>query len=190
MALKSALPNFPQHLQPPKKLRQPLQQQTMPQYKDRQVSISAKENISLLSVHSNRTLTHYGFYARILAIIHDLHIPVGLLLTSDNCVMMAIDTNAISDEVLCIAQAELRPYSRPAVAGDMVMLSVHIASKENSSEVLASVFEILSACCIPVHLISYAADEPIVYCVISQSDMSRAQKTLYSNLRHYFAWWI
>ncbi|GAB1206068.1 hypothetical protein APSETT445_004749 [Aspergillus pseudonomiae] len=74
-------------------------------------------------------LTHYGFYARILSIIDDSNIPVELLLTSDNCVTIAIDSNAVSEDALKAAQAEMQPYSRPALAGDMVMLSVKIASK-------------------------------------------------------------
>ncbi|OGM45318.1 hypothetical protein ABOM_006400 [Aspergillus bombycis] len=129
------------------------------------------------------------FYARILSIIDDSNIPVELLLTSDNCVTIAIDSNAVSEDAVKRAQAEMQPYSRPALSGDMVMLSVKIASKLHCSEVLSSTFSILSACCIPVHMISLAADEPIVYCVISKSDVSRAQKTLYSNLHQHYAWW-
>ncbi|KAB8265072.1 hypothetical protein BDV32DRAFT_117002 [Aspergillus pseudonomiae] len=176
-------------LHSPEKFIQPGKPEDITKCKDRQISVSAKENISLLCVNSNRNLTHYGFYARILSIIDDSNIPVELLLTSDNCVTIAIDSNAVSEDALKAAQAEMQPYSRPALAGDMVMLSVKIASKLHCSEVLSSTFSILSACCIPVHMISLAADEPIVYCVISKSDVSRAQKTLYSNLHQHYAWW-
>ncbi|KAB8274079.1 hypothetical protein BDV30DRAFT_98167 [Aspergillus minisclerotigenes] len=177
-------------LHSPEKFIQPGKPEDITKCKDhRQISVSAKENISLLCVNSNRNLTHYGFYARILSIIDDSNIPVELLLTSDNCVTIAIDSNAVSEEAVKAAQNEMLAYSRPVLSGDMVMLSVKIASKRYCSEVLASTFSILSACCIPVHMISLAADEPIVYCVISKSDVSRAQKTLYSNLHQHYAWW-
>ncbi|KAE8351980.1 hypothetical protein BDV28DRAFT_158284 [Aspergillus coremiiformis] len=162
---------------------------TTKQYQKSQISVSAKENITLLTLHSNRKLTHYGFYARILSIINDYTIPVELLLTSDNCVSLAIDMDAVSAPALQDAQSELRAYSRIGWSEDMVLLSVHIVSKDNSGEMLSSIFEILSACCIPVHSISYAADEPTVYFVIRRSDVSRAQKTLYSNLHRHFDWW-
>jgi aspartokinase len=127
----------------------------MGQCPERHVSISVKEQMCLLSVHSNRQLTHYGFYARVFSIINDLNIPVELLLTSDNCVTMAIETSTASEKSLNKAQVELQAYSRIALLGDMVMLSVHITSKDYSSEMLSPIFSILSACCIPVHLISY-----------------------------------
>ncbi|KAB8076442.1 hypothetical protein BDV29DRAFT_154618 [Aspergillus leporis] len=100
---------------------------------------------------------------------------------------MAIETSTASEKSLNKAQVELQAYSRIALLGDMVMLSVHITSKDYSSEMLSPIFSILSACCIPVHLISYAADEPTVYCVISQPDVSQAREALYLNFNQHLA---
>ncbi|KAE8152480.1 hypothetical protein BDV25DRAFT_137802 [Aspergillus avenaceus] len=94
---------------------------------------------------------------------------------------MAIDANEISEDALNKAQVGVQKYSRVSFLGNMVLLSVRVPSKDGNSETLSSTFSILDACNIPVSLISYAANEPAVYCVISQKDVFQAKETLCSN---------
>jgi hypothetical protein len=117
--------------------------------------ITAKENMCLLSLHSNGQLSKCAFFAKVFSAIEDTGVIVDHVLASHHCIAIVMDMNGAYKEAVKIIQRELRRYCHISLLKQMALLSVGIASRSCSTGVLSSVLSRLDNYLALTGLVSY-----------------------------------
>ncbi len=141
-------------------------------------AITAKKNISLITIESSRMLLAHGFLHRIFRIFDEHEVSVDMIATSEVSVSLTVDRGRDLEGVF----KELRQFADVRVETNRASVSLVGAGIHSNLEVTRKIFNTLSDTGIGVEMISQGASEISFGFVV---DSSRADEVVRS-LHHAF----
>ncbi|KAI5310404.1 Aspartokinase, partial [Ascosphaera atra] len=160
----------------------------------RPTAVTAKNNILVINVHSNKRSLSHGFFARIFSVLDKWRLSIDLISTSEVHVSMALHSDApllngfgddefqIIDEDLKGAIQDLSNYGTIDIIPSMCILSLVGNQMQNMVGVAGSMFSTLGEHNVNIEMISQGASEINISCVIQERDADRALNILHTNL--------
>jgi aspartate kinase len=141
-------------------------------------AVTAKRNITVININSNRMLMAYGFMARVFNIFEKYGIVIDLIATSEVSVSMTVD----SDNNLENALADLQELGEVTVRRDLAILSLVGRGQQHCVGLSGSMFSELGREKINIEMISQGASEINISCVIEDEHADRALRIIHSAL--------
>ena len=138
-------------------------------------AITAKKNISIVTIISNRMFNTYGFLAKIFNIMKERQIVVDLISTSEVSVSFSIDSHSKIDE----AMADLAKLGEVVVVKQQAILAIIGENIKTSSDVTGRFFDSLGRAKIEVGMISKGEGQVNISCVIDEADIERATAAVF-----------
>lgn len=144
--------------------------------KDRIKAVAAKDNISMLRIKSNQTLTPWSFMSKVFALCERHRISVDMITSSDVAICLAIDNTSsvegLFEELGSMANFEIEHnLTIICVVGDMEWDNIGY-----EAQILEALREI------PLWMISYGASDYSLSVLIRSQDKSKALKALSNHL--------
>jgi len=141
-------------------------------------AITAKRNITVVNIDSNRMLMAYGFMARVFNVFEKYGIIIDLIATSEVSVSMTID----SDNNLDRAVTELKELGEVTVRRELAILSLVGRGQKHCMGLSGRMFSELGREKINIEMISQGASEINISCVIEDEHADRALQVIHSAL--------
>lgn len=141
-------------------------------------AVTAKRNIAVVNINSNRMLMAYGFMARIFNIFEKYGIIIDLIATSEVSVSMTVD----SDKNLDRAIADLQELGEVTVRRDLAILSLVGRGQRHCVGLAGRMFSELGKENINLEMISQGASEINISCVIEDEHADRALRVIHNAL--------
>ena len=139
-------------------------------------AITAKKNVSIVTVISNRMFNAYGFLAKIFNIMKEKRVVVDLISTSEVSVSFSVDSNSKMDEAL----QDLAKLGDVVVEKEQAILAIVGENIKTSSDITGRFFDSLGRAKIEVGMISKGEGQVNVSCVIDDVDVERATTAVFS----------
>ncbi|ODQ54846.1 aspartate kinase [Saitoella complicata NRRL Y-17804] len=167
---------------PPKNVPESLYQKALGQPR-MPTAITTKENIVVISVHSNRKSLSHGFYRELFGVLDKYRLAVDLIATSEVHVSLAVHSEARHHQLrLGEAIKELQRIGQVDVLKGMIILSVIGIQMKNMVGIAGRVFGTLAQNNINIEMISQGASEINISCVIAAQDQLKALNVLHHHL--------
>lgn len=144
--------------------------------KDRIKAVAAKDNISMLRIKSNQTLTSWSFISKVFSLFERYRVSIDMITSSDVAICLAID-NTASTEELC---NELSTMAHFELENDLTIICVVGDMEWDNIGYEAQILEALRD--IPLWMISYGASDYSLSVLIRSQDKSKALKALSNHL--------
>jgi aspartate kinase len=141
-------------------------------------AVTAKRNITVININSNRMLMAYGFMARVFNVFEKYGIIIDLIATSEVSVSMTIDSNTNLDR----AVADLQELGEVTVRRDLAILSLVGRGQKHCMGLSGRMFSELGQEKINVEMISQGASEINISCIIEDAHTDRALRVIHSAL--------
>lgn len=138
--------------------------------------VTAKRNITVLNIESNRMLMAYGFMAKLFRVFEEYGVVIDLISTSEVNVSLTIEKAERLPEVV----KELAALGDVTVARDMAIVSVVGQQMKRHVGLAARMFRALAEAGINIEMISQGASEINISCVIANNDADRAVRVLHA----------
>lgn len=138
-------------------------------------AVTAKRNITVLNINSNRMLMAYGFLAKVFSILARHCIIIDLIATSEVNVSMTLDNT----ERLTKAIPELEELGTVTVTSDMAIISLVGRGQKHCIGIAGKMFSVLAEQGINIEMISQGASEINISCVIKNSDADKAVRAIH-----------
>ena len=159
----------------------------------RPTAVTIKNNILVLSIHSNKRSLSHGFFAKIFTTLDKWRLSVDLISTSEVHVSMALhsesafvdgkETNKrVVDADLQGALEELKLFGDVELLDGMAILSLVGREMKNMTGIAGRMFSVLGENNVNIEMISQGASEINISCVIEGRDADRAMSILHTNL--------
>lgn len=139
-------------------------------------AIAAKDNITVVSVKSDRMLLAYGFLHRVFEIFEDHTTSIDMITTSEVSVSVAIDNGKELDKIV----KDLKKCGSVSIDDDMVIVCVVGNINWNKCGLEAIVLNALEE--VPVRMISYGGSNCNISIVIRAVDKVKVLNLLSKNL--------
>lgn len=137
-------------------------------------AVAAKDNISVIRIHSGHMLMAYGFLSKIFKVFAQYKTPIDMITTSEVSVAMTIDDTTHAEDIL----EKLKKYGQVQLSRGHCIVSVIGKLKTTDPGYARNIFQSLKD--IPVEMISYGASENNISILVNSLHKA---KTL--NLLHY-----
>ncbi len=141
-------------------------------------AVTAKRNVTVINIDSNRMLMAYGFMAHVFNVFEKYGIVIDLIATSEVSVSMTVD----SDKNLDRAIADLRELGEVTVRRGLAILSLVGRGQKNCVGLAGRMFSELGGENINIEMISQGASEINISCVIEDEHADRALRVIHGAL--------
>lgn len=146
-------------------------------------AVTAKHDIVVINVHSNKKTLSHGFLANIFAILDKYKLVVDLISTSEVHVSMALyntEDNFNSD--LRKAMKELSKMGTIDLVKNLAIVSLVGKQMRQLIGIAGHMFETLAKEKINIEMISQGANEINISCVVNESDSLKALQAIHRDL--------
>lgn len=138
--------------------------------------VTAKRNVTVLNIESNRMLMAYGFMAKLFRCFEQHGVVIDLIATSEVNVSLTIErADRLGDVV-----RDLSELGEVTVTRDMAIVSAVGQQMKRSVGLAARMFGCLGRAGINIEMISQGASEINISCVIANADAERALRELHA----------
>lgn len=145
-------------------------------------AITAKQDIVVINVHSNKKTLSHGFLAHIFTTLDNYKLVVDLISTSEVHVSMALQISSDQEVHLKNALKELRKMGTVDVTRDMTIVSLVGKQMVNFIGIAGNMFKVLADEKINIEMISQGANEINISAVINAKDTIRALQSIHARL--------
>lgn len=145
-------------------------------------AITAKQDIVVINVHSNKKTLSHGFLAHLFTTLDKFRLVVDLILTSEVHVSMAMQILPEQETNLKHALKELRMMGTVDVTRNMTIVLLVGKQMVNFIGIAGSMFKILADERINIEMISQGANEINISAVINSKDLLRALQAIHAEL--------
>ncbi|CAH2353294.1 aspartokinase [[Candida] railenensis] len=160
-----------------------LSQQYITSHKKRSATaITAKQDIVVISVHSNKKTLSHGFLAHLFTTLDNFKLVVDLISTSEVHVSMALSVQADQERSLKNAIKELQKMGTVELTRNMTIISLVGKQMVNFIGIAGNMFKVLADEKINIEMISQGANEINISAVINEKDTLRALKSIHAKL--------
>lgn len=146
-------------------------------------AITAKNDIVVVNIHSNKKTLSHGFLAQIFTILDRFKLVVDLISTSEVHVSMALpipDNDATKS--LKKAVIELKALGNVEIIKKMSIVSLVGKQMKQFIGIAGTMFTTLAEQNINIEMISQGANEINISCVIEEQDTIKALQTIHAKL--------
>lgn len=145
-------------------------------------AITAKQDIVVINVHSNKKTLSHGFLAHIFKTLDNYRLVVDLISTSEVHVSMAMQISNDNELNLKHALQELRKMGTVDVTREMTIVSLVGKQMVNFIGIAGNMFKVLADERINIEMISQGANEINISAVINAKDTIRALQSIHAKL--------
>lgn len=138
-------------------------------------NITAKKNISVLNVRSNRMLMAYGFMAKVFNVLEKYGIVIDLIATSEVSISMSFEKSGQIEQVI----EELSEFSEVSIEKEKAIVSMVGQKMRQTVGISGKMFSCLSDHKINIEMISQGASEINISCIVRSDDADDAVKALH-----------
>lgn len=151
--------------------------------KRKATAITAKKDIVVLNIHSNKKTLSHGFLANIFTVLDEYKLVVDLISTSEVYISMAIpipDVNSL--RLLKLSVKKLEKFGDVEVVHSLAIISLVGKQMKNFIGIAGTMFNTLAEAKINIEMISQGANEINISCVIEEADVIKALNAIHDNL--------
>lgn len=145
-------------------------------------AITAKQDIVVINVHSNKKTLSHGFLAHLFTTLDKYKLVVDLISTSEVHVSMALSIQSDQEKHLKLALVDLRKMGTVDVTRNMTIISLVGKQMVNFIGIAGNMFKVLADEQINIEMISQGANEINISAVINNDDTLRALKSIHAKL--------
>lgn len=145
-------------------------------------AITAKQDIVVINIHSNKKTLSHGFLAHIFTTLDKYKLVVDLISTSEVHVSMALQVQPEQELQLKNAIQELRKMGTLDVTRNMAIVSLVGKQLVNYIGIAGNMFKVLADQRINIEMISQGANEINISAVINTKDTIRALQSIHAKL--------
>lgn len=145
-------------------------------------AITAKQDIVVVNVHSNKKTLSHGFLAHIFTTLDNFKLVVDLISTSEVHVSMALLIQSDQEKQLKNALKELGRMGSVDVTRNMTIISLVGKQMVNFIGIAGNMFKVLADEQINIEMISQGANEINISAVINDGDTLRALQSIHAKL--------
>ncbi|VEU22079.1 DEKNAAC103103 [Brettanomyces naardenensis] len=145
-------------------------------------AITAKPNIAVLSIHSNKKTLSHGFLANVFKILNKHKLVVDLISTSEVHVSMAMNYSKERRRNLMTAIDQLKKYGECDVTTGLAIVSLVGIHMKQLIGIAGAMFKTLADEKINIEMISQGSNEINISCVIDDKNVIKALNALHDNL--------
>ncbi|KAL7662580.1 Aspartokinase [[Candida] zeylanoides] len=145
-------------------------------------AITAKQDIVVVNVHSNKKTLSHGFLAHIFTTLDRHKLVVDLISTSEVHVSMALSVQNEQRRALSAALHELNQMGTVDVTRNMTIVSLVGKQMVNFIGIAGNMFKVLADERINIEMISQGANEINISAVINERDTLRALQSIHARL--------
>lgn len=145
-------------------------------------AITAKQDIVVINIHSNKKALSHGFLAHIFTTLDNYKLVVDLISTSEVHVSMALSIQSEQEYQLKNALTELRKMGSVDITRKMTIISLVGKQMVNFIGIAGNMFKILADEKINIEMISQGANEINISAVINEKDTLRALRSIHAKL--------
>ncbi|CAK9439909.1 uncharacterized protein LODBEIA_P40090 [Lodderomyces beijingensis] len=145
-------------------------------------AITAKQDIVVINIHSNKKTLSHGFLAHIFTTLDKYKLVVDLISTSEVHVSMALSVQIDQELQLKNAIHELTRMGSVDVTRKMTIISLVGKQMVNFIGIAGNMFKILADERINIEMISQGANEINISAVINEKDTLRALRSVHAHL--------
>lgn len=145
-------------------------------------AITAKQDIVVLNVHSNKKTLSHGFLANLFTTLDRFKLVVDLISTSEVHVSMAMHVSSEQETSLKESIKELRKMGTVDVTREMTIVSLVGKQMVNFIGIAGNMFKVLADEKINIEMISQGANEINISAVINAKDTIRALQSIHAKL--------
>lgn len=145
-------------------------------------AITAKQDIVVVNIHSNKKTLSHGFLAHIFNTLDNFKLVVDLISTSEVHVSMALSIQQDQEVLLKNALKELRKMGTVDATRNMAIISLVGKQMVNFIGIAGNMFKVLADEKINIEMISQGANEINISAVINEKDTLRALQSIHGRL--------
>ncbi|KAG0680959.1 Aspartokinase [Pichia californica] len=145
-------------------------------------AVTAKSDISVVNIHSNKKTLSHGFLANVFGTLDKHKTVVDLISTSEVHVSMAVNYTKERRKSFIMVIEELKKYGAVDVTYDLSIVSLVGIHMKQLIGTAGSMFKILADEQINIEMISQGANEINISCVISKDNVIKALNALHDKL--------
>lgn len=145
-------------------------------------AITAKQDIVVVNIHSNKKTLSHGFLAHIFTTLDDYKLVVDLISTSEVHVSMALLIQLEQELLLKKALKELSKMGSVDVTRNMTIVSLVGKQMVSFIGIAGNMFKVLADERINIEMISQGANEINISAVINEKDTIRALQAIHAKL--------
>lgn len=145
-------------------------------------AITAKQDIVVINVHSNKKALSHGFLAHIFTTLDKYKLVVDLISTSEVHVSMALQIQQEQENQLKHALQDLNKLGYVDVTRNMAIISLVGRQMVNFIGIAGNMFKVLADERINIEMISQGANEINISTVIDSKDTIRALNAVHAKL--------
>ncbi|KAH3669470.1 hypothetical protein OGAPHI_001591 [Ogataea philodendri] len=145
-------------------------------------AVTAKSDIAVLNIHSNKKTLSHGFLANVFTILDKHKLVVDLISTSEVHISMALHYTSDLKHNFGKALEELTKYGDCDVTKDLCIVSLVGIHMKQLIGIAGAMFKILADERINIEMISQGANEINISCVIDKKDVIKALNALHDRL--------
>ncbi|KAK6201007.1 Aspartate/glutamate/uridylate kinase [Scheffersomyces amazonensis] len=145
-------------------------------------AITAKQDIVVINIHSNKKTLSHGFLAHIFTTLDLFKLVVDLISTSEVHVSMALQISSDQESALRSAVKELRKIGTVDITRNMTIISLVGKQMVNFIGIAGNMFKVLADEKINIEMISQGANEINISAVIDDNDTIRALCSIHARL--------
>ncbi|KAG7195181.1 Aspartokinase [Scheffersomyces spartinae] len=145
-------------------------------------AITAKQDIVVVNVHSNKKTLSHGFLANLFITLDRYKLVVDLILTSEVHVSMALQIGSEQEHNLKAAILELKKMGLVDITRNMAIVSLVGKQMVNFIGIAGNMFKVLADQKINIEMISQGANEINISAVIDAKDTIRALQSIHAKL--------
>ncbi|EMG46977.1 HOM3 Aspartokinase [Candida maltosa Xu316] len=145
-------------------------------------AITAKQDIVVVNIHSNKKTLSHGFLANVFTTLDKFKLVVDLISTSEVHVSMALSVQTDQELHLKHALSDLRKMGTVDVTRKMTIVSLVGKQMVNFIGIAGNMFKVLADEKINIEMISQGANEINISAVINEKDTLRALRSIHAKL--------
>lgn len=145
-------------------------------------AITAKQDIVVINIHSNKKTLSHGFLAHIFTTLDNFKLVVDLISTSEVHVSMALQILQDQELQLKNALKDLRRMGTVDITRNMTIISLVGKQMVNFIGIAGNMFKVLADNRINIEMISQGANEINISAVINEKDTIRALQSIHAKL--------
>ncbi|KJE90882.1 aspartokinase [Capsaspora owczarzaki ATCC 30864] len=142
------------------------------------VAVTVKDNVTVVTLRSNRKLGSIGFLASVFSIMAKYGLEIDLVSTSEVDVSMTIAKSRNLD----LAKRELEAIGTVSVHSELAILSLVGSHMKSTIGISGTMFTTLAKNAINIEMISQGASEINISCVINRSQAQLAMRCVHDEL--------
>lgn len=139
-------------------------------------AVAAKDNITVINIHSTRMLMAYGFLTKVFEVFEKYKTPIDMITTSEVAVSITIDQEAHLDSIV----EELADYGTVNVEKEQSIICVVGDFSSGTNGYAAAVLDSVKH--LPLRMISYGGSDYNVSILLDEKHKKEALRSLHNRL--------